>query len=111
MNKEQEQLSHGYIRLRSLRPLTAMYMFFDDVENYYCEAEFEREGLHFVRYVTTMSSDEYPRVNILFCRVFRWETKKFEKAMMNLDKRMMVLRPDYVNIKKWFVREIGKKEI
>lgn len=104
-------LLNGYIRLRSYRPLTALYMFFDDVDYYYCEVEFEKAGLHFVKYGTVMASEEFPKIDIIFCRVFRWETQKFKTAMQNLDKRMEMLRPDYVKIKKLLAQEVNRREI
>ena len=59
VNKD-NHLLNGCIRLRSYRPLTALYMFFDDVDYYYCEAEFEKAGLYFVKYDTVMASEEIP---------------------------------------------------
>lgn len=109
-NKD-NHLLNGYIRLRSYRPLTALYMFFDDTDYYYGETEFDKAGVHFVRYTMQMSSEEYTGIDIIFCRVWRWEAKKFEQALQNLNRRMEILRPDYMRMKKQFAQEVDRREI
>lgn len=88
-------IQDGCMRLRSFNPLCAQYMFIDVKDEYLCEASFEKNGLSMCVYREEMVNDKYPGLVIIFCKVWRWEAARFEEAMVDLDKRLRFIRPEY----------------
>lgn len=88
----------NFKELESWNPLFASFVFIDDVDVLYCEADFDREGVNYCKYEEVLGKDEYPNLNIIFCKIPRWEKKNFKRAMTSLDERLKRINPNYNKI-------------
>lgn len=90
----------NYIRLRSLVPFFCRYAFLDAGE-YLSERIFQekrlwvRTGVEFIH-----ESNGY---RIVFCRILRWQNRRFLQAMEELNRRMLLTgHQDYQRVCKEF---------
>lgn len=98
----------NYIRLRSFLPLFCRYIYLDTGE-YLSDRIFAEKGLWVSTGIELIHESNGYR--IIFCRIFRWQKKKFLQAMEELSRRMPLMgHPDYDSACREFSRVPVKKK-
>lgn len=84
----------NYMRVPGGAPWNQRYVFIDDFDRLYCEGEFDKLSLTYCEYthVYEKDEDEDNHLHFIFCKVRKRERALFEEAMVNLDRRLEMLR-------------------
>lgn len=80
-------------RVKTKSLFYATYFFIDDANYLYCEADFEKYGVTYCKYLTILEHPDFPHLNIIFCKIKKKEILNFERAMKSLESRLKILRP------------------